>query len=319
VFALAGRNARDAAIARHGDASGRVFVLPRPMRRAARFTAALATGRVCIPPYTGPICAALLFGATGAYGMVLGGHTRTTVESTSSAVGFAIDKVDVTGNSQVSDIDVLQQLHLDGDTSLMTLDVAAAREALMALPWVEDAEVRKIYPGTISVVLHERKAFAIWQHGQDLSLIERSGSVIVPFTPGKFSNLPLYVGLGAETSAADFDRLLARWPDLRKRARAIVRVSDRRWNLVFDNGVTVKLPEDNVAQALENLNVMDRDRSILTRDIVAVDLRLADRITVQLTPEAASRRDEILKARDKALRKAERQAWHDPKVGEKQV
>ena len=319
MFALAGRNARETAVTGFGDLSGHVFVVPRPLRRAVRFSAALATGRVCIPPYTGLMCVALMFGATGAYGMVLGGHTRTTVDSTSSAVGFAVAKVDVTGNSQVSDIDVLQQLQLDGDTSLMTLDVVAARKALMALPWVENAEIRKVYPGTISVVLHERKAFAIWQHGQDLSLIERSGSVIVPFTPGKFSNLPLYVGLGAETSAADFDRVLAHWPDLRKRVRAIVRVSDRRWNLIFDNGVTVKLPEENVAQALENLNVMDRDRSILTRDIVAVDLRLADRITVQLTAEAAARRDEVLKARDKAIRKIEQQASFPTAAAEKQA
>lgn len=308
MFAVAGRNARETASARLGGASGQLFVLPRPLRRVARFTAALAAGRIAIPSCTGVLCAALLFGATGVYGMVLGGHTKATMESTGSALGFAVDKVDITGNSQVSDIDVLQQLHLDGDTSLLTLDVAAARKALMELPWVEDAEVRKIYPGTVSIALRERKAFAIWQHGQDLSLIERSGSVIVPFEPGKFSSLPLYVGLGAETAAADFDRLLANWPDLRRRVRAAVRVSDRRWDLLFANGVTVKLPEENVAQALEDLSVMDRDRSILTRDIVAVDLRLADRITVQLSPAAAARREDALKERDKEIRRVERQA-----------
>lgn len=319
MFAVAGRNARETASIGLGDAFGRVFALPRTFRRAVRFAAALASGRVYIPPHTGLACAGLLFAATGAYGMVLGGHTQTTMESASSTLGFAVEKVDITGNRQVSDIDVLQQLHLDGDTSLLTLDVASARKALMALPWVRDAEVRKVYPGTIHVALDERRAFAIWQHGQDLSLIERSGSVIVPFTPGKLSGLPLYVGLGAETSAADFDDILSRWPELRKRVRAIVRVSDRRWNLVFDNGVTVKLPETDIAQALENLSVMDRDRQILTRDIVAVDLRLADRITVQLTPEAASRREDAQKERDKAIKKIERQASFPTAAEEKQA
>lgn len=287
----------------------RAFVLPRPLRRASRFVGALTSGRIDIPRHIGLVGMVALFAATAGYGMVLGGHTRSTMEGTTSAFGFAVNKVDITGNAETSDIDVLQQLQLDGDTSLLTMSVASARQALMQLPWVRGAEVRKVYPGTLDVKLDERKAFAIWQHGDALSLIERSGSVIMPYTPGKFSDLPLVVGFGAETQAAAFEQVLSGWPDLAKRVRAVVRVGDRRWNLVFDNGVTAKLPDGDVAQALEDLSVMERERSILSRDIVAVDLRLKDRITVQMSPEAAARRHEEIAARDKAIRKAEKRAY----------
>lgn len=292
-----------------GQGVMRAFVLPRPLRRASRFAGALASGRIDMPRHIGLVGLVALFAATAGYGMVLGGHTRSTMEGTTSAFGFAVNKVDVTGNDETSDIDVLQQLQLDGDTSLLTMSVASARKALMQLPWVRDAEVRKVYPGALAVKLDERKAFAIWQHGDELSLIERSGSVIVPFNPGKFSSLPLVVGLGAETQAAGFEQVLDRWPDLAKRVRAAIRVGDRRWNLVFDNGITAKLPAGDVAQSLEDLSVMERERSILSRDIVAVDLRLKDRITVQMSPEAASRRHEMIAVRDKAIRKAEKQTY----------
>ena len=292
----------------------RSVVLPRHLRPAARFVRALVEGQYAVPRYAGTVSIVVLFGVTAVCGIVLGGHTHSALEATSSTLGFAVDKVNVTGNVETSDIDVLQQLQLDGDTSILTMNVRQARAALMKLPWVADAQVRKIYPDAVDVKLTERKAFAIWQHGQELSLIERNGGVIVPFVQGsKFSGLPLYVGFGAETAAAGFNAMLANWPALQKRLRAIVRVADRRWNLVFDNGVTVKLPHARVAQALEDLSVMDRDRSILSRDIVAVDLRLGDRITVQLTQQAAERRDAEIKARDKALKKAEHEAWNRTK------
>lgn len=300
-----------------GGGPVRSVVLPRPLRPLARYAAALAGGHYTLPNYAGTVSLVVLFAATAVCGVVLGGHTHSALEATSSTLGFAVDKVNVTGNVETSDIDVLQQLHLDGDTSILTMNVHNARAALMKLPWVADAQVRKVYPDAVDVKLTERKAFAIWQHGQDLSLIERDGSVIVPFVQGsKFSDLPLYVGLGAERAAAGFDGILSNWPALKDRVRAIVRVSDRRWNLVFNNGVTVKLPHEHAAQALEDLSVMERDRSILSREIVAIDLRLPDRITVQLTQQAADRRKSEIEARDKALRKAEHAAWQKTKAGQ---
>ncbi len=316
MFSVGGGNSERPAVPDRRLGSSRSPVLPRPLRRTARFVGALASGQYVFPRYAGTVSLVLLFGLTGVCGVILGGHTHAALEATSSTLGFAVDRVNVTGNVETSDIDVLQQLRLDGDTSILTMSVHQARAALMQLPWVADAEVRKVYPDAVDVKLKERKAFAIWQHGQDLSLIERDGSVIAPFVQGsKFSGLPLYVGLGAEAAAAHFDGILSNWPGLRSRLRAIVRVSDRRWNLVFKNGITVKLPHTRVAQALEDLNVMDRERSILSRDIVAVDLRLGDRVTVQLTPQAAERRQAEIKARDKALKKAEHEAWNKTKAG----
>ncbi|HET7412995.1 MAG TPA: cell division protein FtsQ, partial [Pararhizobium sp.] len=111
MSALNGREHRKGG---HGESAGHV-VLPRPLRRAARFAQALATGRTEFPRHLGVVSMLVMLGATGAYGMVLGGHTQATMEATTSAFGFAVNKVDIKGNVETSDIDVLQQLHLDGD------------------------------------------------------------------------------------------------------------------------------------------------------------------------------------------------------------
>ncbi|WEX76341.1 cell division protein FtsQ [Sinorhizobium numidicum] len=282
------------------------FVLPRPLRRSFRFLVSLGTGRVRFPAHTGTLSAVAFFAATGLYGMSLGGHTQNFAQASTTAVGFAIEDVRVSGNAQTSEIDILQQLGLDGTTSLVALDIAEARRLIAELPWVQAVTVRKIYPGTIEVTLTERKAFGIWQHGSDLSLIERSGSVIAPLRDNKFAALPLFVGRDAETAAAGFYDEFSRWPEFRSRVKAFVRVAGRRWDLRLDNGIVVKLPEKDVARAMQVLSEMEERHQLLERDIAAVDLRLEDRTTVQLTPEAVARREVALKAREKMLKAQEK-------------
>ncbi|SCX04101.1 cell division protein FtsQ/DivIB [Agrobacterium rosae] len=307
MFAM--NSKKSAAKKRGQSASGSAderMVLPRPLRKGFRFGVSLATGRVHIPAHTGTLATLAFFSAIGLYGMSLGGHTDVVAQATTSAAGFAIEDVKVSGNIQTSEIDVFQLLGLDGATSLIALDVNAARKKLTELPWVEDVDVRKIYPKTIEVRLKERQAFGIWQHGTELSLIEKSGSVIAPLRDNKYAGLPLFVGRDAETGAAGFVDELADWPEIRNRVRAYVRIAGRRWDLHLDNGIVVKLPEENVPKALQLLSRMDMEEKVLSRDVAAVDLRLSDRTTVQLTEGAAERRQKAVEARSKALKTAEK-------------
>jgi len=243
-------------------------------------------------------------GVVGLYGMSVGGHSAVVSQAVTASAGFAIEDVRVSGNDQTSEIDILQLLGLDGTTSLVALDIEAARKKLSELPWVEYAEVRKVYPNTIEVTLRERKAFGIWQHGDELSLIERNGAIIGPLRDGKFASLPLFVGRDAETRAAAFVEELAGWPELGNRVRAYVRVAGRRWDLHLDNGVVLKLPEQGVQNALAVLSRLEAEQGLLERDIAAVDLRLNDRTTIQLSQGALERRNEALELRSKALKKA---------------
>lgn len=307
MFAVSGRDragsvgsvARDYA----GGADDR-RVLPRPLRRVVRFAVSLAAGRIQFPRHIGTVSTFAFLGSVALYGMSTGGHSQTVAQALTASAGFAIENVRVSGNEETSEIDILQLLGLDGTTSLVSLDIEAARDKLSQLPWVEYAEVRKVYPKTIEVLLKERQAFGIWQHGSDLSLIERNGSIIGPLRDGKFATLPLFVGRGAETNAATFDRELADWPALKKRVRAFVRVAGRRWDLHLGNGVVLKLPEHGVQEALAVLSRLETEQGILERDIAAVDLRLDDRTTVQLSQGALERRKDALEARAKALKKA---------------
>lgn len=306
MFAVNGDRSADMD-GRYGVASGAAVegrVLPRPMRRVARFVVSLCSGRIAIPQHAGKVSLAGFYSAVAFYGIIVGGHGPAVVQAVTTGAGFAVEDVLVSGNRQTSEIDILQLLGLDGSTSLLGLDIAVARQALADMPWVESVEVRKVYPRAVEVVLRERQAYGIWQHGTELSLIEKSGSVIAPLRDNKFASLPLFVGRDAETAAAAVELEFARFPDIASRVKAFVRVAGRRWDIHLDNGVVVKLPEDDVGAALAKLSRLDAEQQLLARDIAAIDMRLADRTTIQLTPEAQERRLAALEERRKMLKKA---------------
>ena len=117
--------------------------------------------------------------------------------------------------------------------------------------------------------------------------------------PPAFSKLPLVVGAGAEHAGRDFLKLIERYPDIARRVDASVLVADRRWSLHLRDGVEVLLPEIAPEHALQTLSDLDRDNKLLARDIVTVDLRLPDRVTVRLSDAAAAAREEAVKAADK--------------------
>ncbi|OYR12756.1 POTRA domain, FtsQ-type family protein [Brucella rhizosphaerae] len=283
------------------DASGAAFVLPRFLRKPFRFAVRMFQGNINVPRYAGTIGMLGFLGATGIYGMVLGGHSENMVKATASTFGFAIEDVKVVGNSETSDIDILGQLELDGETSLVGLSAEQARQAIAKLPWVESAEVRKVYPGTLLVSLEERKAFAVWQNGQELSLIDSAGDTIVPFRPGRYNALPLVVGEGAEKRVKGFVDEVAAYPGLAGKARAYIRVADRRWDILLENGVRIMLPEDEPMKALAEVERLDNENHLLSRDIASVDLRLDDRVTVQLTASGMEQRQKFLAERKKEL------------------
>ena len=298
MFSLtAGRNGAGAAPRSQRAPAPGGFVLPRALRKPTRFLSRLVSGDVEAPPFAMLALSAALVGSFSLYGVVVGGHMPGVVQAVTARTGFAIDEIRVSGNVETSEIDIFDRVGLDGWTSLVGFDVQDARERIESLPWVESVAVRKVYPSTLEVKVAERAPFAIWQHGAALSLIEADGKVIAPLSGARHAGLPLVVGPGAGKAAAGFIARVAAHPALAARVRGYVRVSDRRWNLTLDNGVTVKLPERGEDAALAELAALDGRDGLLSRDLLSVDMRLADRLVLKLSPEAAAARAAALKAR----------------------
>jgi cell division protein FtsQ len=262
----------------------------------------IATVEQYLPNRAGVAATVLLLLASAAFGIVKGGHVEElssalsdTRNALANSAGFRITTVAINGRKQLSQDEVLATGGVNGRSSLLFLDAAVVRDKLKANPWIADATVLKLYPGQLQIDIVERSAFALWQRDGRLSVIADDGAVLEPYLSRHFLSLPLVVGKGAETHAKEFLALLARYPQVRSVTKAAIFVGERRWNLRLKDGLDIRLPENDVGNALTSLSRLDKDERLFSRDIVAVDMRLPDRLTVQLSDDAAKAREELFK------------------------
>ncbi|MBM3528874.1 MAG: cell division protein FtsQ/DivIB [Alphaproteobacteria bacterium] len=257
---------------------------------------------VQVPRGSGMMAVMAFVLASAAFGAVRGGHLpavadelRDWRDAAANLAGFRISTIALAGNRQMTREEILTTAGVTGRTSLLFLNVADARARLLDNPWISAATVLKLYPGRLHVAVTEREAFALWQRDGKLTVISGDGTVLEPHFSRRFAQLPLVVGAGAEVKAKAFLAVLDAYPQVRGQMRAAILVAERRWNLKLESGIDIRLPETGVAQALDTLVKLDRDKKLLSRDVSVIDLRLPDRVTVRLSDEAWAARDETIK------------------------
>jgi len=282
--------------------------LQRWQRVARRWGAALFEWQV--PRGTGSWGVALLLLASVGYGVVRGGHQQELAanvqdlcDGVANTFGFHISEIALAGEHELDRAQILNIAGITARTSLLFLDAGQARARLVANPWIAEAAVLKLYPSRLRIEIKERRPFALWQKNGRVALISVDGTVLETYAPPRFAALPLVVGKGAAQQAPELLALVARYPVIARQLEASVLVAERRWNLHLKSGVEVLLPESEPERALQTLVELDRAKKLLSRDIVAVDLRRPDRVTVRQSDAAAAARDAALKAAEKAAKK----------------
>ncbi|WP_424811555.1 cell division protein FtsQ/DivIB [Roseococcus sp. YIM B11640] len=200
--------------------------------------------------------------------------------------GLLVQEIRVEGREFAPREALLAAIATSPGDAMLDFDPAAAKDRLERIAWVEHAHVERRLPGTILIRLTERRAFAIWQREGRFSVIDREGRIMATERLQAFGPLPLVVGAGAERDAATMIDLLRSAPEIADRVQAIVRVSERRWNLRLQSGADILLPEGHEVAAITRLAELHARDKLLDRPLAAVDMRLPDRLVVRLQPAA---------------------------------
>ncbi len=246
---------------------GRAWVLHRKAMVRSISTMALLAVAVGIYQVREPIA----FGA-----MTLG----EIAQGRFAAAGFAIGEISITGQTLTGEQAIFDALGVEPHTSTMSFDVEAARQRIAELPAVETVSVRKTYPGDIIVEVTEKVPVARWRVDGITFVVDATGEQIGE-DKGAYGELPLVVGDGASDDALVMIRALDQYPSLKEGLVALSRIADRRWDLIYDTGLRVQLPELGVARALRNLVMYQTDYQLLDRDVNLIDLRVANLVAVR--------------------------------------
>lgn len=201
---------------------------------------------------------------------------------------FMVQLMAVDGASGGVNEDIREIVPVDFPISSFDLDLETIRRNIVGLAAVKDASVRIRNGGVLQIDVTERQPVVLWRTRDGLDLVDAEGVSLDPVMGGRavWADLPVIAGEGAETRIGEALRLFAAARPLNDRLRGLVRMGERRWDVVLDRGQRILLPEREPVQALERVIALSAAQDMLARDLVAVDMRLKRRPTIRMNEEA---------------------------------
>lgn len=275
-----------------GTARSRTRRSPRPTM-AGRLAQVLPLAESSIRRLGHIALAALLVCALGAAALVMRLPQMIGWELGEAVgrMGFNVERVEIRGIDRMERLPVYA-VALDQPSMAMPLiDLAEIRERVETFGWVREARVSRRLPDTLVIAIDERLPTAIWQHEGRLYLIDGEGAVLDRVAIEAMPDLPLIVGPGANRQAAAFADLIETAPTLAPLLDGATWIGGRRWDLRFQSGETLALPEgeEAAAQALVRFARMDGVTGLLGEGFQRFDMRVPDRFVVRVSRDRMRR------------------------------
>jgi len=193
--------------------------------------------------------------------------------------GFQVKRVPVTGMERVDQLKVYQLVLAEKDRAMPLVDIEKIRADLLQYGWIKDARVSRRLPDTLAVEIIERKPAALWQRNGKYALIDANGIVLANVRAGEGGDLLTLNGNQANAHIVALNALLDNASALKSQVSGASWIGNRRWDLQFQTGETLALPEGEAeaAKALLNFARLDGVHRLLGRDLIHFDLRDPDR------------------------------------------
>ena len=199
---------------------------------------------------------------------------------------FMVKLLAVEGASPSLDAAIRQVADIKLPQSSFDLDIEAARARVATLDAVAEVDLR-VKSNALLIKITEREPVLIWRRDENLELLDATGRRVALMTErADRADLPLIAGEGANHAAAEALQIVRAAGPLLPRLRGLVRMGERRWDLVLDRNQRVMLPADQPMKALDRLIALDQAENLLERDILTVDLRNKERPVLRLAPYA---------------------------------
>jgi cell division protein FtsQ len=191
--------------------------------------------------------------------------------------------INISGNKYVKKEEIIaiveeltSRVAIDKSASYQPLIHDLIRQIKLHLPWVNQVVITRNMPDILNISITEYEPFAIWQNNDVKYLTDKEGNLI-PFEDLKeFRHMVILSGKGANIHAKSLFNIFAADPDFSANFYSATWVSNRRWNIRFENGLLVKLPENNIADAWQRLiKIYNMPGSVI--GLKTIDLRLSEK------------------------------------------
>jgi len=200
---------------------------------------------------------------------------------------FMVHLLEIEGASGPVEAEIREIFPYDLPASSFEIDLDHLRDAISGLPAVANADLRVRRGGVLAARVRERVPVALWRDRDGLKLVDTQGAAVATLAdPAERPALPLVAGEGANADIPGALAILDAAAPLGVRVGGLVRMGERRWDVVLEDGPRILLPEADAVRALERVIVLDEVQDVLDRDVAAIDMRLPARPTVRMKAHA---------------------------------
>ncbi len=242
--------------------------------------------RIGVPTFIVVLALGIYFGDAGRRADMLQAYEdlKTSIQNRPE---FMVNSLKVEGASPEVEQAVNTMLPTGLPVSSFRLDLDQYRDTIMRLDAVADASISIKSGGVLDVVVTERTPVMLWRTAGGLEMLDNTGHRVATLLDRSArSDLPLVAGRGANKAVPEALSILKAMGPLLPKARGLIRVGQRRWDIVLENDRRVMLPQEQPVAAVERLLAMNTAEDVLARDFTVIDLRDKGRPTIRLTPHA---------------------------------
>jgi len=193
--------------------------------------------------------------------------------------GFTIKNIEVLGANHLDKDDIIKIVRTYNNVNIFKVNIKDIYRKIKNNTWIKKASIQVIYPNTIKILLTEKKPIAIWQNRYGNNLITETGDVILEKNLDNFKvYLPIIIGDNANNNIHSILNIFSSNKDFFKNVWSLTFINERRWDVHFNQGLTIKLPSKNVGKAWEKVVHLDQNYNILSLGLTEIDLRNPNQI-----------------------------------------
>ena len=188
--------------------------------------------------------------------------------------GFIIKNIEITGIKHLNKKDVIKIVKSFNNTNIFSVNIKKIHKEISKNTWVEETSIQKVYPDTIKIFLKEKEPIAIWQNKYGNNLITKNGEIILEKKLKSFkNNLPIVIGKNAHKHISPILKILNVHKNFAKNIWSLTFVNERRWDIHFNQGLTIRLPSTKVKETWQKIVSINEKFNILNLGLIEIDLR----------------------------------------------
>ena len=197
---------------------------------------------------------------------------------------FMISLMKVEGANPEVDSAIRAMLPVKLPASSFTIDLEDFRDTIRRLDAVADVKLVIRPGGVLEASVTERLPSILWRTPQGVEMLDDEGHRVATLIERSARpDLPLIAGAGADRAVPEALAVLAAAAPILSRARGLLRVGERRWDLILDRDQRIMLPEKDPVGAIDRILALDSAEDILDRDFTRLDMRNEQRPTIRLS------------------------------------